>query len=60
MAPKTGRPRDAESKARAREFLRLLSEGVDAPAAAKRARVKPERALAILTPIVQPLFSKAA
>lgn len=55
-----GRPRKADTNARRDEFLRLVFEGVDLAEAAKRARVKPERALAILSPIVRPLLAKAA
>lgn len=55
-----GRPREAESRARRDEFLRLVFDGVDCDEAARRARVKPERALAILTPIVRPLIARAA
>lgn len=60
MGQPVGRPRDAESRARRDEFLRLVSEGVTCDEAAKRARVKPERALAILSPFVLPLLGKAA
>lgn len=55
-----GRPRKAETNARRDEFLRLVFAGVDLDEAAKLARVKPERALAILTPFVRPLLAKAA
>ena len=55
-----GRPRGAESKRRRDEFLRLVLDGVDPAEAAKTARVKPERALALLGPIVRPLLAKAA
>lgn len=58
--PRIGRPRDAESKARRDEFLRLVFDGVELDEAARRARVKPERALAILSPIVRPLLARAA
>ena len=48
MAAQTGRPRDHETKRRTREFLRLLADGVMPHDAAKRAGVKPERALRLL------------
>lgn len=61
MAPTPiGRPRKAETNARRDEFLRLVFEGVPLKEAAKRARVKPERALDILSPFVSPLLAKAA
>ena len=56
----TGRPRAADSAARRAEFLRLVLDGVPCDEAAQRARVKPERALAILTPLVRPLLARAA
>jgi len=56
-----GRPSIAESARRRREFLRLVVEGVPGDEAARRARIKPERALAILThPDVRPLLAAAA
>lgn len=55
-----GRPRAHESIARRDEFLRLIFAGVACDEAARLARVKPERALAILTPLVRPLLAKAA
>ena len=55
-----GRPRAHESNARRDEFLRLVLDGVPCDEAARRARVKPERALAILSPFLRPLLAKAA
>jgi hypothetical protein len=55
-----GRPRGAESKRRAAKFLDLLIAGEDCPAAIRAARIKPERAAAILAEIARPLLSKAA
>jgi hypothetical protein len=55
-----GRPRADVSRARREHFLRLVLDGVSCEEAAKLARVKPERALAILTPLVRPLLAKAA
>jgi hypothetical protein len=53
-----GRPSTEESDRRRREFLRLIVEGVPGDEAARRARIKPERALAILThPDVRPLLA---
>lgn len=61
MAGNHGRPRAADSDARRREFLRLVVAGVPGDEAARQARIKPERALAILThPDVRPLLSQAA
>lgn len=55
-----GRPSDEESARRRREFLRLVfAEEVEGDEAARQARIKPERALAILTPILRSL-AKAA
>jgi len=57
----TGRPRAAESERRRCEFLRLVSAGSDFDAAARAARIKPERALKLLShPDVRPLLTKAA
>jgi hypothetical protein len=56
-----GRPSSAESDRRRREFLRLVVDGVPGDEAARIARIKPERALAILThPDVRPLLGLAA
>jgi len=55
-----GRPRAADSAARRAEFLRLLLAGTDCGQAIKAARIKPERAAAILAEIARPLLSKAA
>lgn len=55
-----GRPSSEDSRARRDEFLRLVFEGVPCEEAAKLARVKPERALAILSPLISPLLAKAA
>jgi hypothetical protein len=56
-----GRPRAADSDARRREFLRLIVAGVPGDEAARQARIKPTRALAILThPDVRPLLARAA
>lgn len=61
MAANAGRPRAAESAARRREFLRLVVAGVPGDEAARKARIKPERALAILThPDIRPLLAAAA
>ena len=56
-----GRPRAAESDQRRRDFICLVAAGVDFAEAAKQARIKPLRALAILShPDVRPLLAKAA
>jgi hypothetical protein len=55
-----GRPRKADTIARRDEFLRLVFEGVPLKEAARRARIKPERALDILTPLVSPVLAKVA
>lgn len=55
-----GRPSTEDSLARRDEFLRLVFDGVPCDDAARLARVKPERALAILTPILSPLLARAA
>lgn len=61
MTEKKGRPRAADSDARRLEFLRLVVSGVPGDEAARTARIKPERALAILThPDVRPLLAQAA
>lgn len=49
----SGRPRAHESAARRREFIRLLFAGVAFADAARAARVKPIRALAILDELEQ-------
>lgn len=55
-----GRPTRHESERRRREFLRLIASGVPGDEAAKRARIDPERALAILThPDVRSLLAAA-
>jgi hypothetical protein len=57
----TGRPSPEESDRRRREFLRLVAAGVDFDEAAKLSRIKPLRALAILShPDVRPLLARAA
>jgi hypothetical protein len=57
----TGRPSPAESDRRRREFLRLVAEGVPFDEAAKQSRIKPLRALAILShPDVRHLLVRAA
>jgi len=57
----TGRPRAAESERRRREFLRLVAAGADFDAAAREARIKPARALKLLShPDVRQLLTKAA
>jgi hypothetical protein len=43
------RPRDEETKARTREFLRLISVGIPGREAARSAKIDPERALDVLT-----------
>lgn len=43
-----GRPTHDESRSRRRQFVGLVAAGVDFRAAAKQARVSPERALEIL------------
>lgn len=55
-----GRPSNAEIKRQQREFRRLVVAGVDIEEAAREARIKPERALAVLTPIVRSLLARAA
>jgi hypothetical protein len=49
VARPTGRPDTADSDARKREFELLILSGRDFAEAAQRARVKPIRALAILS-----------
>jgi hypothetical protein len=44
-----GRPTRTESDRRRHEFLRLIAAGKSGDIAAEQARIKPERALAILT-----------
>lgn len=44
----TGRPRGPESDRRRREFIRLVIAGTPLLDAAREARIKPERALALL------------
>lgn len=57
----TGRPRAAESEQRRRDFIRLVAAGVDFDQAAKQSKIKPLRALAILShPDVRPLLAQAA
>lgn len=56
----TGRPRGADSRARRATFLRLILEGTECGEAIKLARIKPERAAAILAEIARPLIEKAA
>jgi hypothetical protein len=55
-----GRPSKEESLARRAEFLRLVSEGAGCDEAIKAARIKPERAAAILLEFARPLLAKAA
>lgn len=57
-----GRPHRVESEARRREFVRLVVAGEPLPVAAEKARVKPERALALVdTPeIIQILAQRPA
>ncbi|HEY8723347.1 MAG TPA: hypothetical protein VIL92_05750 [Gaiellaceae bacterium] len=44
-----GRPRGPESDRRRQRFVALVLAGVDFDAAAEQARIKPERALSILS-----------
>lgn len=60
LVARIGRPRATDSDARRIEFLRLVFDGVDCKEAARRARIKPDRALEILTPLIQPLLTRAA
>lgn len=56
-----GRPNRHESDRRRREFLRLVANGIPFDEAASLARVKPERALKLLShPDVRALLSEAA
>lgn len=56
-----GRPSVEEAARRRREFLRLVVEGLPFDEAAKRAQVKPERALRILShPDVRELVARRA
>lgn len=48
MQPAIGRPTRTETRARTREFLRLLAAGAMPHDAARAAGVKPERALRLL------------
>ena len=56
-----GRPDAQESARRRRKFIRLIVEGEDFAEAARAARIKPERALKLLShPDVRALLAKAA
>ncbi len=55
-----GRPSLEEIERQQREFRHLIAAGVDVEEAAKQARIKPERALAVLAPIVRSLLTRAA
>lgn len=48
-----GRPRGVESRERRAEFLRLVAEGVPGDEAAKRARIKTQRAVKVLAELVR-------
>jgi hypothetical protein len=55
-----GRPSNVELERQRSEFRRLVAAGVDIDEAARQSGIKPERALAVLTPIVRSLLAKAA
>jgi hypothetical protein len=57
----TGRPKAAESERRRVEFVRLVAAGTPLVEAARIARIKPERALALLdTPEMRRLIALVA
>jgi hypothetical protein len=55
-----GRPSNAALERQETELKRLIGVGVDLDEAVRQSGIKPERAIAILTPIVQSLLAKAA
>jgi hypothetical protein len=55
-----GRPSRKEIERQRKEFREHVAAGVPVDEACKLARIKPERALEELTPIVQSLLAKAA
>ena len=55
-----GRPSNVEVARQRRDFRALVGQGVPIDEAARRARIKPERALEELTEVVRALLAKAA
>jgi hypothetical protein len=55
-----GRPSNEEIERQRKDFREHVAAGVPVHEACKLARIKPERALEELTPIVQLLLAKAA
>lgn len=49
MSDRVGRPRASESERRRQRFVALVAEGVAFDVAAELARIKPQRALALLS-----------